>query len=246
MLSHSLATNLEMWWPQVPDMSTARHVLRYDVRGHGDTDVTDPPYSIESLVADAIGLMDSLEVARVHFVGISLGGMIGQALAAAHSDRLASLVLCDTSSRTEESAVPVWDDRIELAMEQGMEAHVGSTIGRWFTRPFVESHPEVVDRVRAMIRSTDPRGYAGCAAVVKTLDLSHSLPRITAPTLLIVGEEDPGSPPEAARAIQRQILGSKLVVLGSASHLSNIEQPEAFNRVVIDFIEAVESSVGAS
>jgi 3-oxoadipate enol-lactonase len=244
VLSHSLATSLDMWTPQVAALAARYRVLRYDSRGHGGTDVPDPPYSMDSLAEDLHALLGRLGIPRVHFLGLSLGGMVGQLFAARYPQMVRGLVLCDTSCRAEPQAGPQWEERIALARAQGMESLVEATIARWFTSPFVAAHPEVVDPVREMIRNTDPRGYEGCAWAVKTFDVADRLSTIEAPTLVMVGSEDPGTPVAAAQAIHEGISGAELVVLPSASHLSNLEQPETFSRNVIDFLDRVERQSG--
>jgi 3-oxoadipate enol-lactonase len=162
--------------------------------------------------------------------------MIGQLLGLKHPELLRSLVLCDTSSRIPMEARPVWDERIRVTDVQGMEPHVEPTIGRWFTAPFVAQRSEIVEPVRAMIRQTKPQGYIGCCHAIKVLDLTDRLPGITTPTLIIVGEDDVGTPVAASRAIHERIKGSELVILQSASHLSNVEQVDAFNRALAAFL----------
>ncbi len=136
----------------------------------------------------------------------------------------------------------MWDERIAVAAEEGMAPHVQATIERWFTPAFVEVHPEVVEPVRTMIRATDPRGYIGCAQAVKTHDALDRLREVSMPTLVVVGEDDPGAPVGAAESIHRQIRGSELVVLRSAPHLSNLEQAEAFNRALLSFIARLDET----
>ena len=165
-----------------------------------------------------------------------MGGMIGQTLALAHPQLLAGLVLCDTSASAPPEADRIWNERIEVARHRGMEAHVEPTISRWFTPDFISANPDAVDPVRAMIRATPVDGYVGCAEAIKRLDLLERLADITNPTLVLVGAEDPGTPPAAARAIQQRIPDAELVVIESASHLCNIEQPEAFNRALLGFL----------
>jgi 3-oxoadipate enol-lactonase len=235
-LSHSLATNLSMWDPQIPALTPRYRVLRYDTRGHGGTDAPRGAYSLDQLAEDARALLQALGFARTHLIGLSMGGFIGQILALTYPQMLQSLVLCDTTSRVPPDAKPMWDERIRAAQAHGMELHVEPTIGRWFTAPFRERRPDVVDRVRAMIRATKPAGYIGCCHAIAALDLTDRLQAIAVPTLVIVGEEDPGTPVTASRTIHERIKGSELVILKSASHLSNMEQPEAFNRAVTTFL----------
>ncbi len=235
-LSHSLATNLSMWEPQVSALAARYRLLRYDTRGHGGTDAPGGPYSLDQLAEDAAALFRALGIERAHFVGLSMGGMIGQVLALKHRERLRSLILCDTSSRIPPEAWPMWEERIRTTEQQGMEPHVEPTIGRWFTPPFAARNPEIVESVRAMIRRTKPQGYIGCCHAIKALDLTDRLSAIAVPTLIVVGEDDPGTPVAASRAIHERIKGSALVILNSASHLSNLEQSEAFNRALLDFL----------
>jgi 3-oxoadipate enol-lactonase len=235
-LSHSLATNLAMWEPQASALAARYRVLRYDTRGHGGTDAPGGPYSLDQLAEDAVALLRALGIERTHFVGLSMGGMIGQVLALTHPEMLRSLVLCDTSSRVPPEAKPVWDERIRMAESHGMEPHVEPTLGRWFTPPFASNSPANVESVRAMIRETKPQGYVGCCHAIKALDLTDRLSAIAVPTLIVVGEDDPGTPVAASRAIHERIRGSELAILKSASHLSNIEQPEAFTRALLDFL----------
>jgi 3-oxoadipate enol-lactonase len=235
-MSHSLATSLAMWDPQMAALESRYRLLRYDTRGHGGTDAPAGAYTLDGLAEDVRALLEALGIARTHFVGLSMGGMIGQILALKYPQLLHGLVLCDTSSRVPPEARATWDDRIRTAETQGMEPLVEPTIGRWFTPAFRERHPDVVDRVRAAMRATPPRGYAGCCHAIAALNLTDRLHVIDLPTLVIVGEEDPGTPVAAARTIHDQIRGSQLVVLKSASHLSNMEQPEAFNQAVTSFL----------
>jgi 3-oxoadipate enol-lactonase len=235
-LSHSLATHLGMWEPQVTVLATRFRVLRYDTRGHGETDAPAGAYSLDLLAEDAKALLSVLGIERTHFCGLSMGGMIGQVLALKYPEVLRSLILCDTSSRIPPEAKPMWDDRIRIAEAQGMEPHVEPTIGRWFTAPFVTRRANVIDPVRDMIRQTRPQGYIGCCHAIKALDLTEQLHAVTTPTLIVVGEDDAGTPVAASRAIHERIKGSELVILKSASHLSNIEQADAFNAAVTTFL----------
>lgn len=238
-LSHSLAANLSMWDPQMPALASKYRVLRYDMRGHGESEAPDGPYTFDDLAGDVRGLLKSLGIGKTHFVGLSIGGMIGQTLGLKSPEILQSLVLCDTSSRVSEEARPLWDERIETTKKQGMAPHVEGTIERWFTAPFREKRPEAVDKVRGMIRTTNPRGYAGCGYAIRSLDVTNDLRRISLPTLIIVGADDQGTPVAASEVIRKEIPGSELVVLSSAAHLSNMEQPEAFNKALLGFLERV-------
>ena len=235
-MSHSLATNLSMFDPTAGALTATFRVLRYDTRGHGKTDASRGAYTLAQLADDARALLQALGIARTHWVGLSMGGMIGQTLALESPQLCASLALCDTTSRIPDDARATWDDRVRIAETQGMEPLVEPTIARWFTAPFRESRRDVVDPVRAMIRATPPAGYAGCCHAIKPLDLTERLRAISMPTLIIVGEDDPGTPVAASRVMHERINGSRLEILKSAAHLSNLEQPKAFNRALMDFL----------
>jgi 3-oxoadipate enol-lactonase len=238
-MSNSLASNLSMWDPQIPVLASRYRVLRYDTRGHGGTDAPAGPYSLDELTEDVRALLQALGIGRTHLVGLSMGGMIGQIMALKYPNMLQSLVLCDTMSRVPTEAKPMWDDRIHTAETRGMEPLVESTLARWFTEPFRQRGSAVLDRVRTMIRTTPPQGYAGCCHAIAGLNLTEHLQAITLPTLIIVGEDDPGTPVAASRVIFEHIKGSELVILKAAAHLSNLEQPEAFNQALTAFLQKV-------
>jgi 3-oxoadipate enol-lactonase len=238
-MSNSLASNLSMWEPQMPVLTSRYRVLRYDTRGHGGTEATAGPYSLDELSEDVRALLRALGITRTHFIGLSMGGMIGQIIAIKYPQMLQSLVLCDTMSRVPTEAKPMWDDRIHTAETGGMEPLVEPTLARWFTEPFRQKGSPVLDQVRTMIGSTPPRGYTGCCHAIAALNLTDHLKAITLPTLIIVGEDDPATPVAASHVIHEQVRGSELVILKSAAHLSNLEQPEAFNQALTAFLPKV-------
>ena len=235
-LSHSLATTLAMWEPQLKALTARWRVLAYDTRGHGGTDAPKGGYSLEQLADDAQALLRGLGIQRTHWVGLSMGGMIGQTLALKAPELFTSLSLCDTSSRVPREAKPVWDERIHTAETKGMEPLVELTLSRWFTAPFKERGGAVVETVRGMIRSTPPAGYIGCCQAISGLNLTDRIGAIKVPTLIIVGEEDQGTPVAASKVMHEKIHGSQLVILKSAAHLANMEQPEAFTNALTGFL----------
>jgi 3-oxoadipate enol-lactonase len=237
LFNHSLATHLGMWNPQITPFSKDYRVLCYDTRGHGDTDAPRGPYTLASLARDAANLLDVLGIDKVHWVGISMGGMIGQAFALAYPDRLMSLALCDTTSEIPAEAHSVWNERIETARTQGMESLVEPTIDRWFSPGFVQRQPQTVETIRDMIRATPVEGFIGCSQAIMQLDFTGRLAEIRAPTLILVGEDDPGTPVAASELIHANMKGSELVVLPGARHLTNIEKTEDFNHALRDFLE---------
>ncbi len=174
-MSHSLATDLSMWDPTVPVLKERFRVLRYETRGHGHTDAPKGAYTLDQLADDALGLLKALGIERTHWVGLSMGGMIGQTLALKAPHVFASLSLCDTSSRVPAEAKPLWQDRIRTAEKAGMEPLVEPTLARWFTEPFRQSRKDVVGKVATMIRNTPPAGYAGCCHAISALDLTDRI-----------------------------------------------------------------------
>ncbi|HUL23497.1 MAG TPA: 3-oxoadipate enol-lactonase [Thermodesulfobacteriota bacterium] len=236
VLSHSLSCNLLMWNPQMDALNPYFQVLRYDTRGHGSTEAPSGSYTLKLLAEDVIGLLDALGMDRVAFVGLSMGGMIGQCLVLNHPHRLKSLVLCDTASIVPAEAQPVWKERLDKAIKKGMEGLYEETLERWFTPAFLRRNPPVVNLIREQILATPVAGYVGCAEAIRRLNYLDRISGIKTPTLIIVGEEDPGTPVSASEAMRDRIPGSKLVVLPSARHLSNVEQPETFNAALLKFL----------
>ena len=238
VMSHSLACDLSMWEEQIPLFRKHFRVLRFDTRGHGASGAPSGAYSLDMLADDLLGLLDGLKIEKPHFVGLSMGGMIGQTFSLQHPGRLRSLVLCDTSSRIPPEAGALWEGRIKTAMEQGMEPLVEPTLKRWFTDPYIAANPAMMARVGKLIRNTPAAGYAGCCHAIRRLDLTAKLGAITCPVQVVVGEQDAGTPVAMSKAICEAIPGSELVIIPSASHLSNLEQPETFSRAVLKFLLA--------
>jgi 3-oxoadipate enol-lactonase len=237
VLSHSLGSSSVMWAPQIPALTRRYRVLSYDTRGHGGTEVPDGPYTLELLVDDALALLDALGMERVHWVGLSMGGMIGQGVALRAPERLRSLGLCDTSARVPPEARGIWDERIATARAGGMKPLTESTMQRWFTPGYLGSNPPGVASIRRQFEATAPAGFLGCCHAIRDLDYLDRLGAIRLPTIIIVGEHDAGTPVAASRAIHERIPDSELVILESASHLSNIEQPEAFTEALLGFLD---------
>jgi 3-oxoadipate enol-lactonase len=237
MLSHSLGCRLDMWDAQVPALESRFRVLRYDTRGHGGSEAPEAAYTMEVLGQDALALMEALAIREVHWIGLSMGGMIGQYIALNHAHRFKSMVLCDTAAAMPEENQPRWEERIDTARRKGMGALVEATMERWFSRSFLDRCPPEVDRIREQFLSTPVTGYVGCSEAIRRIDFLDRLYEVNLPTLVIVGAEDPATPVEAARAIQERIPHAELVVLPSAAHLSNIEQSEAFNRSLLQFLQ---------
>ena len=236
MMSHSLSTRLEMWDAQMPVLAQKFGILRYDTRGHGGSDAPDGAYSLEQLGGDAVGLMDALGIDKVHWLGISMGGMIGQQLALSHPRRLHSLMLSSTAAVMGELTQPIWQDRIERARSAGMQELVGETLERWFTPTYLQASPPEVETIAEQIRSTPVKGFVGCSEAIRQLNYLQQLSQIRLPALIIVGEEDPGTPVAASEAIHERLSGSRLEIIPKARHLCNIEKSQQFNSLLQDFL----------
>ena len=240
VFSHSLACSSRMWEPQVAEFGDRYRVLVYDLRGHGASAAPAGPYSMEQLADDLKGLLDALGIRRTHFVGLSIGGAIGQTFALRHPGIFAGLVLADTNSAQSPQTLAQWEERIRIAESKGLQPLVEPTLERWFTEPFRKSRPEVVKEIGALIASTPVAGYVGCGRAIVGMNLTARLKEIKAPVLAIAGESDVALP--GTRLIHEKIPGSKLVVLREAAHISNLEQPEAFNRALAEFLSSLPSA----
>lgn len=235
LLSNSLASDLSMWDSQVPALRAAGlRVLRYDTRGHGQSSVPVGPYTIELLAADARGVLDHVGIDRVHFCGLSLGGMTGQMFATLYPQRLKSLVLCATAAYA--GPPEVWAGRMKTVQDGGLQAVVEATLDRWFTAANRAKLAAAVARIKAGILATPSGGYTGCGAAIRDMDQRESIRAITAPTLVMVGELDPSTTVEAARFLNARIAGSELVIVRHTQHLFNVEEPQEFNTALIDFL----------
>lgn len=237
VFGHSLACNLEMWDEQAAELKGSLNILRYDTRGHGGSSAPPGPYTMELLADDLKALLDALQIRRCHFVGISMGGMIGQMAALRAPLRFASLTLVDTTSSYPAGMRPTWDQRIAaVRTPQGMNAVVPATLERWFTPAFRQMRPDVTAKIGAMIRSTPVGGYIGCAQAIAQLDLTARLGAISCPTLVVLGEEDHATPIAMAEQIVRAIPGARLERIPNAAHLSCVEQPDRFNALLRSFL----------
>lgn len=236
VLSHSLGSSLAMWYPQIEPLEPNYQLLRFDTRGHGSSDAPDGAYTLDQLGSDTIGLLDALNIDNVHFIGLSMGGMIGQWFALNHAHRLKSLALCDTAAVIPHEAQSVWQERIDTARDKGLAALVDSTLERWFTPPFLKQNPPGVQLIREKFLATAVAGYIGCSEAIRGLNYMERLSEIKTPTLIVVGEDDPGTPVTASEAMHKRIPNSRLVVLPSSAHLCNIEQAEIFNKTLIEFL----------
>ncbi len=235
-MSHSLACNLSMWDPQMQVLTKHYKVLRFDTRGHGASSAPAGAYTLEQMADDVHGLFAELGIKRTHWIGLSMGGMIGETYALKYPGVFQSMVLADTTSRRPPNAAEMWGGRIRTAREQGMEALVESTLERWFTAPYRKAHPDVMARIGDDIRNTPVAGFAGCCEAIAKIDVLDRLKEIDCPALVMVGDQDHGTPPEMARQIHANLRGSDLLIIPDAAHLSNVEQSEVFNRALTEFL----------
>jgi 3-oxoadipate enol-lactonase len=224
MLSNSLCTDLRMWDDQMPDFTRHFQVVRYDRRGHGRSEVPDGPYTVDDFGRDALAIMDGLGVAKANWCGLSMGGMVGQWLGANAPERIERLVMSNTHSYYADKTV--WDERMALARANGMAAAAGPAMQRWFTKEAQARRPDKVALIQKMFAETDLDGYLACCSAIRNMDMRPTHPRIQAPTLVIVGLQDPATPAAAGEEIQKRIPGAQLATI-DASHLSNIGQPKA-------------------
>lgn len=237
--AHSLATDATLFEEQAKALGSRYRILRFDMRGHGRSEAPLRPYALADLVGDVVGLWDALGIERSHFVGLSIGGMTGFGLALDHPDRLVSLTACDCRADAPEFFRDMWDQREAIVDKQGLEGIVEPTIHTWFTEAARGRDPALIDRVRAMIRGTSLEGYLGCGDALRRLDYKRRLSEIRTPTLMIVGDAD-GPHPQEMKAMAALIPSARLVEIGPAGHLSNLEQPKAFNAALIGFFESFD------
>ena len=234
VLSNSLGTTNEMWEPQLPALTESFRVLRHDRRGHGRSEVPPGPYTIADLGRDVLELLDSLELERVSYCGLSIGGMDGMWIAANAPERLDRLCLCSTSANL--GPPELWVDRAATVRADGTDAVADATMGRWFSSAFHEAHPEVVARFREMVASTPAEGYASCCEAIRDWDFRDELGRISAPTLVLSAEVDPSTPPEHGRLIADGIPGASFVVIPEAAHLVNVERPAEVDEAILGLL----------
>lgn len=241
VLANSLGTGLQVWDPVLPALTRHFRVLRYDKRGHGLSDVTPLPgpeqgYSIATLAGDVLALLDGLGIARAHVCGLSIGGMIAQHLGATAPERVERLVLCDTAAVIGPAAV--WNERIVAIRREGLPAIAPGVMSRWFTEGFRARLPHVVRGYANMVARTSLDGYLGCAMAVRDADLAAADRTITAPTLVVVGADDPATPPASAAELADLIPGATLTILPDCAHIPCVQQPEALAREILAHLRA--------
>jgi 3-oxoadipate enol-lactonase len=241
MLAHGVALDLGLWDDLVATLATDYRVLRYDSRGHGRSSMGTVPFTLSDLADDAIALLDALAIPKVHFVGLSMGAMVGMDLVASHSERLLSASLCNARAAATPAYRQSWDDRIASVRKSGLDAVVDATVSRWFTQQFRISNPNAIKRIMKMILATSPEGYCLSAGALKDLDYAERLHGGHVPLLFVAGAEDSGAPPSVVRALHEATPGSRHVELPGTGHISVIENPAGFRAAITTFINTVHT-----
>lgn len=240
VLASSLGATTEMWNEQAADLSSDYRVLRFDARGHGRSDPDGSVADISHLAADALAVMDAVGADKVDFVGLSLGGMIGQWLAVHRPERLRSLTLCATGASL--GPAQVWETRAAAACESGLSTMVDASRSRWFTGRFLSENPKRVEELLDALRDVDASSYAACCRVIRDFDMSDEIHKISVPTLLIAGANDPATPVGKLEEIQARLPGAELVVVPEAAHILNVEQPTVVTAAIRRFMESTAVS----
>ena len=233
MFSNSLGTTLAMWENQASVFQGKFRVLRYDTRGHGNSSVPSAPCSVEQLGQDVVSLLDALGLEKVHFCGLSIGGMIGMWLGSNAPSRLLSLTLSNTAAKI--GTTEMWNTRIETVRKSGMKSIAPGVMERWFTPDFRAKHPAAVAEMQKIVEATSPEGYVACCAAVRDFDFRERLQMIRVPALIISGAHDPATTPSDGRFLSERIANSRYCEL-NAAHLSNIEDRAQFNSALSNFL----------
>lgn len=238
--THSLSSDSGMWAEQVPPLlADGFRVLRLDMRGHGGSTPVAGPYTMAQLADDVAVSLDALGIERVHFIGLSIGGMLGQAFAIAHGKRLLSAMLCDTLPQSPPNAAAVWGQRMEaVKTANSLAAIADATMQRWFTEAFKPRNPARWKQIHASIAGSSPVGYLGCSAAIADFDFVAQLPALKVPTLVVCGAGDEGTPPAANKKIAELIPGARYEEIADAKHFPNVEQAEVFNRIMMGWLRS--------
>ena len=236
VLSNSLGANCSMWDPQIAALTAKYRVLRYDTRGHGQSDAPPGPYSFDDLLADVIGLMDAHGIETASFMGLSMGGMTGLGLALHHADRISRVVCADGRADAPEQFRNMWDQRIAAVEAGGLAGIVDGTMATWFTESWRAANPEGEAAVRDMILGNAPEGYTACCRALQGLDYLRHLGGVTIPVLYVGGSEDKGASPETMQAMADATPGGVYHEIPEAAHVANINAPAAYNAAFAAFL----------
>lgn len=234
LLSHSILSASNMWEAQATLLHRSGYrVLAMDTRGHGASGPTELGFSLDDLGRDCIGVLDALGQKQVHFLGLSLGGMIGIGLGIHHTDRFESLIICDTRADMPQTMADSWSPRIELALSKGCAEMADATVERWFGSDYAKdpANSAVMRAFKAQISATSVNGFVGCARAIQKLNYAPKVAAITVRTTLVAGEHD-GPFPEALRGLAEQLPRAHYCPVHNANHLPNVQNPKEFNQIL--------------
>lgn len=238
VLLHSLATHSELWAFQVPVWSAHFRVISVDLPGHGRSAAPAENVSLAGMAREVVAVLDHLQIGRAALVGLSLGGMVAQAVALGHAHRVAAMVLAHAGARTDASVREIWEQRIQQFEAGGLAGLSHPTLERWFPRAFSESSPITMAWMARLIGETEPRGYIGAIRAIQDLDHLDRLPIVAVPTLVIAGEADAAVPPAVASMVAQRIPNARFHLLEGAGHIGNVQQPIQFTELVGQFLKA--------
>jgi 3-oxoadipate enol-lactonase len=239
-ITHSLAADGGSWAEQVPPLLQAGfRVLRLDMRGHGGSDPVSGDYTMKALADDVATVLEALAIPRVHHIGLSIGGMIGQAFAIGHGAKLISAMWCDTLPASPSGAAAAWEERMSTVRRaNSLEPLADGTVERWFTDAFKPSRPTRWKQIRDTVAATTPAGYLGCSAAIMNFDFTGQLASLRVPTLVVCGAEDPGTPASENRRLAGLVPDGRYQEIADARHFPNVERPEVFNQIMMGWLDA--------
>jgi 3-oxoadipate enol-lactonase len=239
-ITHSLSSDGGMWAEQLPPLLQASfRVLRVDMRGHGGSDPVDGDYTMKALAGDVAAVLEALAIPRVHYIGLSIGGMIGQAFAIEHGAKLISALWCDTLPASPAGAAAMWAERMSIVRQaSSLEPLADGTMERWFTDGYKPRNPGRWKQIRDTVAATTPAGYLGCSAAIMNFDFIGQLSSLRVPILVVCGADDPGTPPSENRHLAGLVPGGRYEEIPNARHFPNVEHPDVFNRIMMGWLDA--------
>ena len=238
VFAHALAADSGMWVEQIPCLiGLGFRILRIDMRGHGGSDPVPGDYDLDELAADIVAVLDRLGIEAAAYVGLSIGGMIGEALAIRYPNRVSSLMLCETPPASLRNVAEIWGPRVAAVRAAGaLEPIADATMERWLTADFRARHPQRWQQIRDTVAATTPAGYCGCVAALSRFDFSRELPNLRLPALVLYGEEDRATSHEENHRLASLIPGGRFVAFPGARHLPNVEAPDRFNHILTEWL----------
>ncbi|MGB3503582.1 MAG: 3-oxoadipate enol-lactonase [Mesorhizobium sp.] len=242
VFSNSLGTDFRIWDDVVAALRPHCRVIRYDKRGHGLSEATPAPYSINDHVGDLAALLDHLGVTQAAIVGLSVGGIIAQGLAAARPDLVKAVVLSNTAHRV--GTTESWNARIEAVTANGLGSIADNVMKLWFTPEFHENQPEKLAGCRSMMSRTPLEGYAGTCAALRDADMTASTRALTIPALCIGGDQDGSTPPALVRSLAELIPGAQFEIIPQSGHIPCVEQPDAHAALILQFLKSIRHVAG--